>query len=90
MTENTAGQSAPVDRPCSAALRRRLQDRLATLARKIEEIHVIARLEMPNSYVYFESAGSAHVMSHYTGETGDHIRAIVASSPHCNFDCGAF
>ena len=69
---------------CSASLRRKIEAKLRRIAKETQELHDLARTEMPDAYVYFESAGMVHVMD------GNGVENIVASSPFFMFDCGAW
>ncbi len=79
---------------CSPELQRRIQSRLNTLAKTINELSELARTEMPGAYIYFEAGGSAHLMEQFErDDNADAVKrekGIVASSPICRFDCGAW
>ena len=77
---------------CSSSRHRKIQLRLNTLAKKVQELHDILREEFPEypaSFVYFEADGSIHAMARVY-VFGESLYPVIASSPTCNFDCGAW
>lgn len=69
-----------------------LQRKLNALAKQINELDALVKDEYGRSaFIYFEAEGSAHAMKNSLGDNvRERQKSIIASSPNCKFDCGAW
>jgi len=72
--------------------KQKVQNRLNTIAQKVNELHKLIREEYPSGYIYFEADGSIHVMSRFidSSATLSERQAVVIASSPAQYDCGAW